>query len=848
MPRAHSRQEEIPLAEPAPPWRAKGIFTDHIIKSKLPGSRLWPSIVVSEPIRAFCAEIWSRKSYALGKYLRESHTREELLNKVLSKLGFAYLPDTALPTRDKAKVPDYVLYPDEATKTAVFESGFAQPFQTAIALLEAKKVNHPLDAASKHETKGRFPHQQVRDYLQYAGDLQTGKPFFNWAILTNGNLWRLYCRNATPDDYFEFNFERSLASPEDFEVFVALFSPAAFIADSEGRCALDELRDDALQYQTELEDDLRERVFNILVDLANGFFARPENHITTDHLGDLYQNCLILLYRLLFVLYAEGRGLLPVRPYGAGHNKHYCERFSLARLLPRLRDATRFYSDDAFARLYEELLDLFRLINGDEVSLNRKCNVPQYNGGLFDSEHYPMLRQWRVGERTLAEALRGLMFGRIPGRKGESGRFDFGETIDYAELEVRQLGSIYEGLLENHLELKNGRLALVGDKAERKATGTYYTPDYIVRYIVDHTLGPLCQRIEETANVQKAVRQGKKDNSFADAVLELRVLDPAMGSGHFLVRATEYLADRILDHQTTAIPVPEVSPGLSQAAIVLAHWRRRVVERCIFGVDLNPLAVELSKLSLWLTSIATDQPLSFLDHHLRTGNSLIGARLSELGSLPSNTPSPELHIWTAPNLQTAVSHALAALSQIEEAESTNIKTLKEKETRWTTDVLSKLAPYRRVADLWVCTYFGLPMDDSRYSQLAEMLGAGEKPRTKTAKSLVRTTDEALARLCRAYAFFHWDMEFPEVFFDATGTPKRNPGFDAVIGNPPYERIQTIKTHDLSTAEYLRNRGSSRLCVGDLRSFHSLLRVVAELTSAPSASGTPRLEVRTLVAG
>jgi len=746
---------------------------------------------VSEPIRAFCAEIWNRKSYALGKYLRESHTREELLNKVLARLGFAYLPDTALPTRDKAKVPDYVLYRDEATKAAVFESGFAQPFQTAIALLEAKKVNHHLDAVSKRDTPGRFPHQQVRDYLQYAGDLQTGKPFFNWAILTNGNLWRFYCRNATPDDYFEFNFEKSLESAEEFAVFVALFSPAALIPDSEGRCALDELRDDALQYQTKLEDDLRERVFNILEDIANGFYARPENHITEVHLGDLYQNCLILLYRLLFVLYAEGRGLLPVRAYGAGHNKHYCERFSLARLFPRLRDPTRFYNDDTFTKLNDELLDLFRLINGDETSLNRKCNVPQYNGGLFDSERYPMLRQWRVGERTLAEALRGLMFGRIPGRRGESSRFDFGETIDYAELEVRQLGTIYEGLLENHLELKDARLVLVGDKAERKATGTYYTPDFIVRYIVDHTLGPLCQRIEESADVQKAIKQGKKDNSFANAVLELKVLDLAMGSGHFLVRVTERLADKILDHPTTTIPVPEVSPGLSQAATVLAYWRRRVVERCIFGVDLNPLAVELAKLSLWLTCIATDQPLSFLDHHLRTGNSLIGARLSELGSLPRKTPAPELHIWTAPNLQTAVSHALAALSQIEETESKDIKALREKETRWTTDVLPKLAPYRKVADLWISTYFGLPLDDSKYAKLAEMLGADEKPRTKAAKALVRSTDEALEKLRRRYAFFHWELEFPEVFFNADGTPKDNPGFDVVVGNPPYVRQEKL---------------------------------------------------------
>lgn len=526
--RLHVRQEEIPLSEPPSPWSTNGIFTDHIIKAKLRESHLWPTLDAAEAVRAFCLDLWRRKHVWLGRKGLESHTRQELLDPVLQRLGFTFLPGTDLPSSKRRREPDYLLYPDEKTKSEVFAGASIDPYPTAIALLEAKRVNHPLDAVSTKETPGRFPHQQVRDYLQYATDL-TGKPFFNWAILTNGKLWRLYCRNATPDDYFEFNFEKSLESPEEFAVFVALFSPGALAVNTEGRCPLDELREDALQYQTKLENDLRERVFTILEDVANGFFVRPENRITQAQLPNLYQNCLILLYRLLFVLYAEGRGLLPVRPYGAGHNRNYRERFSLQRLLPRLRRPARFYGDDTFTKLYEELLDLFKLINGDEPTLNRKCTVTLYNGGLFNSKAHPKLQQWRVGERTLAEALRGLMFGRIPARKSESSRIDFGETIDYAEMEVRQLGSIYEGLLENHLESKDGRLALVGAKAERKATGTYYTPDFIVRYIVDRTLGPLCQRIEESAQVQKATKKRRKDNSLANAVLRLKILDPAMG-------------------------------------------------------------------------------------------------------------------------------------------------------------------------------------------------------------------------------------------------------------------------------------------------------------------------------
>ena len=223
----HARQEEIPLAEPAPPWKAKGIFTDHIIRTKLRDSRLWPALDTAEAVRAFCSDLWLRKHVWLGSKGRESHTRQELLDPVLQRLGFPFLSGTDLPSSSRRREPDYLLYPNEQAKAEVFSGASIDPYRPAIALMEAKKVNHPLDAVSKRETPGRFPHQQVREYLQYALD-EARKPYFNWAILSNGTVWRLYCRDATPDDYFEFNFEKSLGSPEDFAVFVALFSPAAF--------------------------------------------------------------------------------------------------------------------------------------------------------------------------------------------------------------------------------------------------------------------------------------------------------------------------------------------------------------------------------------------------------------------------------------------------------------------------------------------------------------------------------------------------------------------------------------------------------------------------------------------
>src|SRR5881396_1976497 len=178
------------------------------------------------------------------------------------------------------------------------------------------------------------------------------------------------------------------------------------------------------------------------------------------------------------------------------------------------------------------------------------------------------------------------------------------ETVDFGDLRVQQLGSIYEGLLEHHFDREGDKLKLRTDKAERKATGTYYTPDYIVKYIVEQTVAPLLEEIESREPVKTSHAAGKQDNSFANEVLKVNLCDPAMGSGHFLVEATTYLADQIVYHPTTKFQA-EFVKGKSQEESEIAYWRRRVVEACIYEVDLNPLAVELAKLSLWLTTIST---------------------------------------------------------------------------------------------------------------------------------------------------------------------------------------------------------------------------------------------------
>jgi len=293
-----------------------------------------------------------------------------------------------------------------------------------------------------------------------------------------------------------------------------------------------------------------------------------------------------------------------------------------------------------------------------------------------------------------------------------------------------------------------------------------------------------------------------------------------MGSGHFLVEATVFLADHVVYHSTTRFQA-EFAKGESQEQMEISYWRRRVVEACIYGVDLNPLAVELAKLSLWLTTIASDQPLNFLDHHLCCGNSLVGARLDDLSHVPDkrrkSADSLKLSWKITENLRAALTKAVQMVHNIEDASSASIGDVKNKEKLWLDSVRPALLPFRTVANLWTACFFGNDLPQENYEALIELLDIHpDKIRPwKSAEEFQNIVTEALKKdsltlrkrefdlnqlknLCaflirsersgKERRFFHWELEFPEVFFSEDGTQKENPGFDAVIGNPPWEKI------------------------------------------------------------
>ena len=821
-----SRAEQLPLAIPSEredSWVVcRGVFSANYLRKHFAQSGDFPKADDVRPIYEKLKALWHDEYIGLCKR-KEAYTRTQFLEPVLAERGWHFIPEQDLPSRSHTrKRPDYCLFLDaDARRRAAAQTYTVDVFRESATVLEAKKVRHSLDEVSDTETPGWFPSQQVQDYLHKAKDA-TGQRFFNWAILTNGNEWRLYCEQAPTDAYFGLHLAHGeqFCSLDDFRLFWALFRPQAFDRE-QGLCLLDRLRGESLTRQAQLESNLRRRVFDVLEDLANGFREFSENQIAESDFPALYDNALIFLYRLLFVLYAESRGLLHVRPSGFGSSKVYRERFSLARLVSVLRDRTSFNSE-AFTELYEGLLKLFHLINGDRPDQNRECKVPRYNGGLFDQKQYPLVEKWRVCDRVLGNVLRQLLFAQPPARaSARQQEFATDEAIDYSTLEVRQLGDIYEGLLGARFEIEEGRLSLKNLAGKNHNDGIFYTPDWIVRYLVRETLQSLIDQVGVGEEVQQALKarteERKRSNSFALGVLKLNLVDPAMGSGHFLVRATEWLAEQIVYHPTTRIMTEQivatgqsrrsredilkdgripVPPGFSQEQAETSYWRRRVVEACIYGVDLNPLAVELAKLSLWLTCIAADEPLNFLDHHLRVGNSLLWANPDEMHHLAtaSEEEKEQPAFNVGPQLAATLRAVIAETVHIEETASTDMEMVKAKETRWK-NVRKKLDPFLYVANVWVGALDALPITDLDYRSLALFAVAPEdlthEDKLK-AKELCHSLGKDIASKSSVLTPFHWHLEFPDVFFESEGRPRAQAdcGFDALLGNPPYVSTHT----------------------------------------------------------
>jgi hypothetical protein len=826
------------------------LFTQDFLARGIASSPVWAALTDAQ-LDAFIEALRSVYApYSASSELNEAITESEIIVKVLAQLGWSdlWLPQVTASGARREDVPDFLLYPDEVAKVhSLKEKRDDRRYRRGIAILEAKRWMRVLDRGDATDRLGPgTPSNQILRYLS-AADVASDRAV-RWGVLTNGAIWRLYYQGARSrsEDFLEIDLAAALGVsgtqperlPKDIaarhvlKTFFCFFHRAAFLPQSwdvEKRTFHEYALAETRQYEERVSDDLGQRVFGtVFPDLADALASGDPSAKTPyerHYLDEVREAALILLYRLLFVLYAEDRELLPVR------DKRY-GGYSLRRLREEVsakRDASFLYSSSA-SRLWDELTNLFRAIaNGD-----KSLGLPAYNGGLFDDTRTPILARAKVPDARLAPVIDEL-----------SRRADLLRAwINYRDLSVQHLGSIYERLLEYRLEPQGGRLIARPNSFARRGSGSYYTHDDLVKVLIAETVGPLTAERVMAFDALIADWKGKKElkpldwvkldgTDPASRVLELRVCDPAMGSGHFLVALVDDLADRILEsmsHAAELVADQRWAKNISNAwvspvAVRIADIRRRILavskaqgwaveeaqlddrhvvrrmilKRVIHGVDKNPMAVELAKVALWLHTFTVGAPLSFLDHHLRCGDALFGGRMhqlkDELGKLAGGLlQQDDLRRVEAARL---TMEAIGDLTDIDIAEAHQSKALMDQ-------IEDSLRPQARALDFLQARRWASAADAKDYEQTwVELLNheygdnllesiellskRGIKLGSERQKRAHRIAQAARAR-AQQVRFLHWELAFPTVWPGA-GYGERGGGFDAVIGNPPWDRMK-----------------------------------------------------------
>ena len=760
----------------------------------------------------------------------EAVTEQELIRPLLELLGWTdYLPQQGVSRNED--IPDLLLFPDAQSKGQA--AARAKPnhrYLDALVIEESKRLGVALDIRDQQEVvKTGTPHGQILRYLSSADNVADGR--IRWGILTNGRVWRLYDHRSRPrvSSYFEADLPAMLqpGNEDSLRLFHLLFRRDSFTLKAGATTTfLEQALAEGKRYEQQVAQDLSGVVF----ESAFPKLVKALANVTSENLPQVRQASLIFLYRLLFLLYAEDRDLLPVNdPRYDDYGLRKGVRDDIAR---RMKDGDTFSS--SATHYYHHLMQLFRLVDEGDPSIG----LPPYNGGLFASEAAPLLEQAHLPDAAVAPILYELSHAQE--HDGSGRRF-----VNYRDMSVQQLGSLYERLLEREpVRDGDGEIVIRPNPYARKDSGSFFTPQELVDLVVDQTLKPLVEErlreFERKAAALKSDRRPKIQRKAdllkldpAEAVLNLKVLDPAMGSGHFLVTAVDFLSDYVAELIEYVPVVPEwldggyVSPLAKRVEAIrreilhrarASNWvldeaqltdqaiiRRMVLKRCIYGVDKNPLTVELAKVSLWLHSFTVGAPLSFLDHHLRTGDSLLSLRVSEAVK--------ELYRLSRVFSSSAIAGAETAadgMLLIEEMSDADVAEVQES-ARLFKHVDNTTAELRGLLDFF-CGLRWLTAGMKRQERVAfevslvETLGwhttdaypllarGPEKITTKLPNDQHAswTAFQSLWKDAKSLAeregFLHWEAAFPGVWRHWQNVRPEG-GFDAVIGNPPWDRIK-----------------------------------------------------------
>ena len=644
-----------------------GLFTHEYLLEGIKESEAWKALD-DTAFASVRAEIEKRLN-SIQKFRKptEAETEDELIWPVLEALGWKNsLPQQNLSISGREKVPDGLLFGDSDFKNKAAAEKSWSRFRHGLCIMEAKRWNRILDRKDNSDPGGAgIPSNQILSYLRRVDDVTRGK--VRWGILTNGRQWRLYFQGAdsVAEEYLEIDFggvfhlsgyqpgllDDIRFSPDHvLRLFLLLFGCDAFVSAHHGQTLHALVRDQGKHWEAGIAADLSRVVFDELYPKLVTSIAehdpKRDAGLSAEYLSEVRQGALIFLYRLLFVLYAEDRHLLPVE-------RDAYQEFALNKLRDEI--AKKFAERSEFstrATLYWARLEtIFDAIGGGDDTLG----IPQYNGGLFQDAEAPVLARCKLPDKVVAEIIFPLSHEKAEPRP---------KYINYRDLSVQQLGSIYERLLEFDVVAEDSAITIRLNPFARKGSGSYYTPEPLVKLIIERTVGPLVAerldqfrlKADELGKSRRPIEERLRELAALDPasrILELKICDPAMGSGHFLVSLVDWLADRILAAIEDAAEFADwakkpsyESPLIKRIAAIRSriekrakehNWplperqldernivRRMILKRCVYGVDLNPMAVELAKVSLWLHTFTVGAPLSFLDHHLRCGNSLFG--------------------------------------------------------------------------------------------------------------------------------------------------------------------------------------------------------------------------------
>ena len=618
-----------------------------------------------------------------------------------------------------------------------------------------------------------------------------------WVMLTNGTVWRLYTTrvSASTTNYFEINL--AVQKEIILRYLAVMFGAASYLV-QKGKTGIDTIFDEGKNYVQELEDNLADRILRpdgVFVDMVKGVLGHDmRKQFGAGELATAKEIALKIMYRVWFLLYAESRDLLPVRD----------EKYKPLSLMSLRNRLDHMDDNPDGTKCWDDVLGLFDGVRNGSP----EHNLPQYNGELF--KHLPEIDGIRMKNRFFVRALRGLI------EKD-------GEPMDYASLGVRHLGYIYETLMEFAVRQAEKDIMLLEDKdgvreveskaestysykkndlyiiskkgsMSRKSSGTYYTPEKIVEFLVMRGLEPIFKEREELIadDLKKYKRDQSSENyrGCMDRLLDIQVLDPSMGSGHFLVEALNRITqwatgilerhpehpllreiedDRRLIISTQKEGGVVINPGLLTHDVLL---KRRIMKRCIFGVDVNPLAVELARVSLWLDSFAIGVPLTYVNHHIKVGDSTIGAWRRDVED--ARNQSLDDYVETT-------NRAGEIIARVSNSADVTIDQVHSSE-----DAHNEYEKAMNSYKIGLDVYSATQIDGTVIPKKASKNPAGYIHRfigQKANDGDMRQTLTRTQELRKKYLFFHWELEMMDAFTDSRY------GFDLVVGNPPWDKVK-----------------------------------------------------------